>query len=265
MIYSLMKKEIKSNVKLHIVFLSIIAMYAITLVAMYDPTLKDSLKTLEASMPTVFAAFGMQNMGTTLIDFIITYLYKFVLIVTPFIFSITMCYRLLAKYVENGSLSYLLNTKHSRIKIAMTQWLNLMLGLVVLILFNTILMIFCCAVLFSGELDIPKFLLLNFGLLALQIFIAAFCFMFTRIFSEIKYSIGLGGGLITIFIIMQMLSQVYDNAKILVYCNPLSLFNPQQFVNGNIMSIFNVIILWALSIMCLLIGLLEFRKKDLSL
>ena len=104
-----MKKELRSNVKLHVVFLSIITMYAITLVAMYDPTLKDSLKTLEVSMPTVFAAFGMQNMGTTLIDFIITYLYKFVLIVTPFIFSITMCYRLLAKYVENGSLSYLLN------------------------------------------------------------------------------------------------------------------------------------------------------------
>ena len=131
MIYSLMKKELRSNVKLHVVFLSIITMYAITLVAMYDPTLKDSLKT-----------FGMQNMGTTLIDFIITYLYKFVLIVTPFIFSITMCYRLLAKYVENGSLSYLLNTKHSRIKIAITQWLNLMLGLVVLIIFNTILLFY---------------------------------------------------------------------------------------------------------------------------
>lgn len=34
MIYSLMKKELRSNVKLHVVFLSIITMYAITLVAM---------------------------------------------------------------------------------------------------------------------------------------------------------------------------------------------------------------------------------------
>ena len=140
-----------------------------------------------------------------------------------------------------------------------------MLGLVVLIIFNTILMILCSAVLFSGELDIPKFLLLNFGLLALQIFIAAFCFMFTCIFSEIKYSVGLSGGLIATFIIMQMLSQVYDNAKILVYCNPLSLFNPQQLANGNMISIFNMIILWVLSIICLLIGLLAFRKKDLSI
>ena len=121
--------------------------------------------------------------------------------------------------------------------------------------------------LFSGELDIPKFLLLNFGLLALQIFIAAFCFMFTCIFSEIKYSVGLSGGLIATFIIMQMLSQVYDNAKILVYCNPLSLFNPQQLANGNMISISIRNILWVFrrSIICLLIGLLAFRKKDLSI
>ena len=33
-----MKKELRSNVKLHVVFLSIITMYAITLVAMYDPS-----------------------------------------------------------------------------------------------------------------------------------------------------------------------------------------------------------------------------------
>lgn len=265
MIYSLIKQELKSNIKIHIVFLSIIAMYAVTLVAMYDPTLKDSLKTLEESMPTVFAAFGMQNMGTTLLDFIITYLYKFVLIVTPFIFSITMCYRLLAKYVENGSLAYLLNTKHNRTKIVMTQWINLFLGLVIMILFNTILMILCCAILFNGELNIPKFIFLNLGLLILQVFIAAFCFMFTCIFSEIKYSIGLGGGLITTFIIMQMLSQVYDNAKILIYCNPLSLFNPQQLVNGNMVSVVNIAILLGLSIICLLIGFLGFKKKDLSL
>ena len=91
MIRSLMKQEVKANYKLYVIFLSIIAMYAVTLVAMYDPSLKDSLESLEESMPVVLAAFGMQDMGTTLLDFIITYLYKFVLIVTPFIYSIVMC------------------------------------------------------------------------------------------------------------------------------------------------------------------------------
>lgn len=56
MIRSLMKQEVKANYKLYVIFLSIIAMYAVTLVAMYDPSLKDSLKSLEESMPVVLAA-----------------------------------------------------------------------------------------------------------------------------------------------------------------------------------------------------------------
>lgn len=265
MIRSLMKQEVKANYKLYVIFLSIIAMYAVTLVAMYDPSLKDSLKSLEESMPVVLAAFGMQDMGTTLLDFIITYLYKFVLIVTPFIYSIVMCYRLLAKYVENGSLAYLLNSKHGRTKIVMTQWINLLLGLVVMIVFNTALMIICCSMMFKGELDIPQFLLLNLGLLAVQLFIASFCFMFTCLFNDVKYSIGCGAGLISLFIIMQMLLSVYENAKILFYCNPLSLFNPQQIITGNIVSLVNLAILIGLSIVFFFIGLWGFRRKDLPL
>src|SRR5699024_11696457 len=99
-----------------------------------------------------------------------------------FIYSIVMCYRLLAKYVENGSLAYLLNSKHGRTKIVITQWVNLFLGLVVMIAFNTGLMIVCCSMMFKGALDIPRFLLLNLGLLVLQLFIAAFCFMFACLF-----------------------------------------------------------------------------------
>ncbi len=265
MIRPLISQGIRSNCKLYIVFLSIIAMYAVTLVAMYDPSLKHSLKSLEESMPVVLSAFGMQDMGTTLLDFIVTYLYKFVLIVTPFIFSIVMCYRLLAKYVENGSLAYLLNSKHGRTKIVLTQWTNLFLGLVLMIIFNTVLMIVCCSIMFTGELDIPRFLLLNFGLLGLQVFIASFCFMFACLFNDVKYSIGSGAGLISLFIIMQMLFSVYDDAKILCYCNPLSLFNPQQIINGCTASIICLAILWGLSIIFLFIGLAGFTRKDLPL
>lgn len=265
MIRSLMKQEVKANYKSYVIFLSIIAMYAVTLVAMYDPSLKDSLKSLEESMPVVLAAFGMQDMGTTLLDFIITYLYKFVLIVTPFIYSIVMYYRLLAKYVENGSLAYLLNSKHGRTKIVITQWINLFLGLAVMIAFNTVLMIVCCSIMFKGELDIPQFLSLNFGLLALLLFIASFCFMFVCLFNDVKYSIGCGAGFISLFIIMQMFYSVYDTAKILFYCNPLSLFNPQQLVNGEIGSIINLVVLLGLTAIFLIIGLPGFRRKDLPL
>ena len=117
----------------------------------------------------------------------------------------------------------------------------------------------------KGALDIPRFLLLNLGLLALQLFIAAFCFMFACLFNDVKYSIGCGAGGISLFIIMQMFFSVYDNAKILLYCNPLSLFNPRQLVNGNIVSVISLVVLLGLTAIFLTIGLLGFRRKDLPL
>ena len=67
---------------------------------MYNPALEESLIALEKSMPEVLAIFGMQNRGTTLLDFIVNYLYRFVLIVTPFIYTTIMCYKLVSRYEE---------------------------------------------------------------------------------------------------------------------------------------------------------------------
>ena len=134
-----------------------------------------------------------------------------------------------------------------------------------MISFNTGLMIVCCSMMFKGALDIPRFLILNLGLLVLQLFIAAFCFMFACLFTDVKYSIGCGAGVISLFIIMQMFFSVYDSAKILLYCNPLSLFNPQQLVNGNIVSVISLVVLLGLTAIFLIIGLLGFRRKDLPL
>ena len=89
--------------------------------------------------------------------------------------------------------------------------------------------------------------------------------MFACLFNDVKYSIGCGAGLISLFIIMQMLFSVYDNAKILRYCNPLSLFNPHQIVNGGIVSIICLALLWGLSAIFLSVGLVGFARKDLPL
>ncbi len=236
MITALIKKEIKSNLKLYAIFLTIITIYVFSLLAMYNPALQESLTAMEESMPEVLAFFGMQDRGTTLLDFIVNYLYRFVMIVTPFIYTAILCYRFVGKYNENSSMAYFLNSAYSRKQFIMTQGVHLILSLSIMILFTTILTIISCSIMFQGELDIPRFFLLNFGLLSLQIFLAAFCFVFTCTFTEIKYSIGLGTGISSVCIMMQMISQVYDN-KFLKYSNPLSLFNPNQIIEYNSMSI----------------------------
>lgn len=264
MIIALIKKEIKSNLKIYIVFLSIIYVYIFSLLSMYDSELQESLIALEESMPKILSIFGMLNRGTTLLDFIVNYLYRFVFIIIPFIYTTTMCYKLVTKYEENGSMIYLLNSQYSRKQIIITQGINILLGISIMILFITTITILNCTFMFNGELDIVRFLILNIGLLILQIFLATICFMFTCAFSEIKYSVGLGSGICFLFIMIQMLSQIYDN-KFLKYCNPLSLFNPDKIIEYKQGAILNIGILFILSILFFIVAIESFKRKDLNL
>ena len=264
MITALVKKEIKNNIKLYIIFLFIITIYVFSLLAMYNPALQESLISLEKSMPEVLAFFGMQDKGTTLLDFIINYLYHFVLIITPFIYSGIMCYRLVGKYYENGSMAYFLNSHYSRKQFIKTQGITFILGLTIMILFTTVLTILSCLFMFKDELDILRFLLLNFGLLSLQYFIAAICFISTCAFTEIKHSIGLGVGICSFFIVIQMLSQVYENS-FLKYCNPLSLFNPEKIIQYDLFALLSIGILLISSIILVTFAIKIFTKKDLPL
>ena len=72
---TLLKKEFKSNYILLLIFLAVLSMYSCMIIAMFDPKLGDSLRAMAESMPQLFSAFGMADVGTTLLESIIGYLY----------------------------------------------------------------------------------------------------------------------------------------------------------------------------------------------
>ena len=49
-------------------------MYSCMIIAMFDPKLGDSLRAMAESMPQLFSAFGMADVGTTLLESIMGYL-----------------------------------------------------------------------------------------------------------------------------------------------------------------------------------------------
>ena len=104
------------------------------------------------------------------LDFLNNYLYGFILILIPFIYIILMCYKLVAKHIDKGSMAYLLNTHYSRIQIILTQFIVLVIGLLVLVCYATGLIIFISNLMFKGEMEIIKFLLVNLGLSYLKYF-----------------------------------------------------------------------------------------------
>lgn len=265
MIKPLIKKEFKSNFKILCVFLIIISLYSSIIVAMYDPELGKSIDMMAESMPELFAAFGMMNPGLTLLDFIVNYLYGFILIFFPILFVIILCYRLMAQYIDKGSLSYLLTCGHTRKQVLITQYLTLIVNIMLLILYITVFISICSFIMFHEKINIINFIILNCGLLMLHFFFSSLCFLSACLFNEIKYSIGIGGGISIIFILIQMLSQVSERIDFLKYLTPLSLFNAKGLITSQYSSYIQVFILFFIGVVIHMLTCIFFQKRNLPL
>ena len=72
------------------------------------------------------------------------------------IFEIIIANRLISKYVDSGSMAYLLATPNKRSKVAITQGLFMIISIGALILFIALVGIINSKIYFPGDLDIKN-------------------------------------------------------------------------------------------------------------
>ena len=189
----LLRRELRAIYKMILLFLAVITLYSTVIIAMYDPKLGASLDLMAESMPELFAAFGMTNAGATMLDFVANYLYGFILIAIPMLCLVLIAVRLVARYVDQGSMAYLLATPNTRGTIVTTQLFFILLCTFFLVGYATALGLIASNLLFPGELDVFNYLRMNVGLLCLHLFLGGLCFFFSCLFSEQKKAYGCAG------------------------------------------------------------------------
>ncbi len=265
MIKTLFQKEMRSNLLLLLLFCFILSIYCTMIVFMYDPDFSSSLHTMIESMPEVFSAFGMQGMPTTLIEFLVNYLYGFILIVIPLIFSIIISYKLVVKYVDQKTMAYLLATPNSRVQMIRTQIYVHIVCTLLLLLYATVLIFVLSCIWFPGGLVAADFISLNIGLISIHLFISSILFFCSSYFNESKHTIAIGSAIVIISILVQMLSQVSDQFSFLNYFTLLYLFDAHSLIEGNVDAIVKVVIC-LLSAICIYgFSVRIFKQKDLPL
>lgn len=261
----LLKKEIKSNWVLLVIFMAVLSMYASMIIMMFDPKLGESLKMMSESMPDVFAAFGMADVGTTLLEFVSGYLYGMLMIAFPCVFVIILSNRLVAKYVDNGSMAYLLAVPEKRRKIVITQAVVLLLAVLVLIVYIAGLILVLGEVMFSGEMEIPAFIRVNVGLMGLLVFIGGACFCASCFCNESKNSSAISTTIVVYSILLQMISQVGEKFEHVKYATPLTLFDVKGLSVNDSQAWIMCCILYVAGIILMGIGIARFSKRDLPL
>lgn len=261
----LFKATLKQNRFVFLIILAVMMLYLPTIISMYDPSSQDSLKEMMNLLPKqVTSAFGFSKGSNTLLGFIATYYYGFLILLLPMIYTIIVSNRSLASHVDRGSMAYLLSTPNTRVKIALTQACYLILSITLLISLVTLAGIAFCQLLFPGKLDLGGFIALNFGALLLYYATTGIGFFASALFNETKNSLAVGAGLPIAFLILQMLSNVGDATKFFKYLTLYTLFDTEKIISGGSF-IYSYLLLATIGVVLYACAILVFKKRDLPL
>ena len=262
---ALYKREMKGSLKMLFLFAAIISMYVTIIISMYDPEMMATLDSFYEVMPELMASLGMGAGATSLIGFIISYLYGFILLIFPMVFCILRGNGLIAKYVDRGSMVTLLASPIKRRTIAMTQLSVLISGILLLIVYVTGLEMAVAEINFPGELAAADLLTLNAALLCLLLFIGGICFLASCIFSDTRYSIALGAGIPALMYILQMLANAGEKADMFKYFTFFTLFDSNGIAAGEGSAFIGTLALLIGAAALYTIGVTVFCKKDLHI
>ena len=121
---ALYKKEIKRNLMIFIIFLGLISLYGIIVSALFDPNVENLgwMQMLQEMYPELLDFIGFNVIHLTDYQYFISgYLYGMLFILFGLIYANLLSNRLIYRYIDRGSIAYLLATPNSRTKIITTQ------------------------------------------------------------------------------------------------------------------------------------------------
>lgn len=263
MSWTLYKNGLKNSWKPFVVFAAVITMYFTIIVTMFDPEMGNALKEFEKVMPELMAMVGMTTSDTTLVGFLASYLYGFIVPIFPMVYAIIMGNSLVAKRVDSGSMAYLLAAPVSRLKIVFTQMKVLASGIFLLVGYAALVGIVSSQIYFPGQLDIGAFLLLNLGALALHLCISGICFFASCLFNDTKYSLAVGAGVPALCYIIQMMANAGDAMENAKYATFFTLFDPKGIIAGETSAYLGMAALAAGGLALYTLGVAIFTKKDI--
>lgn len=262
---TLYRYGLKSAWLLFVILLAVITMYYTIITAMFDPKMGNVLTELSKSMPEIMAMMGMDGMNTMLEGFLASYLYGFIMLLIPMLFSAVTANSLVARKVDSGSMANLLSAPVSRLRIVWTQMAVLLTGITLMAACVTGIGLLTSELCFPGTLHTGRFLMLNAGTLALQLFIGGIGFLFSCVFNDSKKSLAAGVGIPLFSYVLQMIGNFSAELEGFRYASFFTLFDQQRLAAGEQGAFPGIFVLLAGAALFYVIAAVVFTKKDLPI
>lgn len=262
---AMLKLDIKSNWAFFLVILSIMLMYMAVIAMMYDPGSLDAMTQLMDALPKqMIAAFGFEDLGASLTSFMASYYYGFIVILFPMILTIVMSVKLISRYVDRGSMAYLLSSPVRRSVIAGTQAAFTVLSFALLFGLVSLSGYLICEAGFPGELEAGKYWMLNVMAFVLFMAITGISFLASCSFDDAKASSMLGSGLPLAFYVIHMLSNVSERTVWLKNLTIFSFYDVDRIMAGE-PTLAGGLALMAIAVCCYAAGIAIFSRRDIVL
>jgi len=261
---ALYKREAGAMWRTAAVFAAILTVYIIVIITVYDTEMLGALLIMAEAMPDIFDAMGFRIGDVSLIGFLSSYLYGFILLICPMGFSVLCGHALIAARVESGAMVCLLAAPVKRRAVAFTQMTVMATGIISLVAYTMLLEVAVCGIAYPGELDVSKLLLMNGGLLALHFFIGGVSFFSSCLFSDARCSLGFGAGLPFACFALHMLGNV-NGAEGAKYFTFFTLFDPDGLAAADSGAITGMVILFTGAVLLYIAAVVAFSRKDLHI
>lgn len=264
MIKSLFLFNLRENKILIIAFSLIGTLYATVSIGMYDPSSAEALEAMLDLLPeAMIKMMGFDQIGGDITHYVSNYLYGFIMLLFPVIFSIMLGTKLVSKYVDQGSMTYLLTMPYTRRKIVITQAVFFALSLFVIIFFNVLVIIVMAESMFPGSLDIWKFIMLNLVTYAVHLALSGLTFLCSVLFSDSSKSLGVSGGILISFFILNMLSSISEQTEFLKYFTPFTLIDIEHILASGGNGVLGFIITMITAIAIFIVSIEIFHRKSI--
>lgn len=205
---------------------------------------------------------GITHIG----DFLGGEFYSLLYLIIMSIYTIFVATKLVAHLVDNGSMAYLLASPVSRTKVAITQAVVLISGVLVIGLVSTLGALLGVH-LFVHHPGMNNMYLVQMNIVGVLLFcvVAGYCFLFSCLVRDERTALGLSALLTILF---YGVHTVGDLSTKFAWLNHLTLFNvfdPQELIHGQGHFIVDSVWLLVATIVLFGVAIVVFRKRQLPL
>ncbi|WP_316572120.1 ABC transporter permease subunit [Neobacillus sp. YIM B06451] len=267
---TLYKQMMKVNIKGMLNYALGSAFYMILMVWVY-PSIAENTKTFDElvkSMPAgLTKAFGFESGFGSFESYISGEYYGVLLPLIVTIFCVMLPTQLVAKLVDHGSMAYLLATPTTRGKIAFTQALVLITGIVLIMALTTISGFtgFYLFIEDASAFHTARFLQLNIGAFLLFFAVGGISFLISSLSNDEKKSLGISGAIAIGFFSLDLVGKISEKIDWLRNMTIYSLYAPSDIVSGTAKLGPSLALLAAIGALAFFAGIYAFKKRDLPL